>query len=134
MKNIFFLSVLIFLNGCASVENINEESLLPSVHGKYGQLYVNGYIVMQTEYDSSDECINDYKLMIKMNSEFRYMLKEKKYSIFCEKFSSTTNTPYSGSIRYLTNDRIVFAKFPSKEICNIVKNENKNSLSEILCP
>lgn len=125
--------IVLALAGCATA---NLDYLLPLKHGRYGQTYTEGFILMETEYESADHCVNDFRLIIDGDKKTKELIKSGKILIFCAAHSSVTNAPYQGVIKYLNNSKITFARFPSKEICEIIRIENKSKFNnqDLLCP
>lgn len=133
MKLLSSLMVTFAFAGCATPSN---DTLTPLEHGRYGQIFANGYIAMEVEFEDSKQCINEFRAMIRGDNAFRDALESKNFHVFCAANASATNAPYIGTIRFLTNEKLMFARFPNKEICDAIKNgtKTKNSNQDLICP
>jgi hypothetical protein len=136
-KKLFTVFLILFLTGCANTGSLslsNKEWVTP--YGKFGQTFLKGNFLMEIEYENPQECFTDTNFSINNDLNLKNSVETREISFFCAEYPNKINVPYSGIIRLATSNKIYSAKFPNKEICQILSKELKlkNGSQDIACP
>jgi hypothetical protein len=146
----FLLPTLFFLISCATQEKKDDWI---EAKGKYGQTWVDGIVLMEITFKSTQECLNNVNFELNNNPLIRkQMFVEKSLSLVCAempfnrdriKFDSNflvvpagAALPYEGYIRFATSNEKYATWFIDKKICEIISSELKtqNKNQDIVCP
>jgi hypothetical protein len=147
-KKILYILSFSLLASCATQEKNNWIV----AKGKYAQTWMDGIILMEVSYGSSEECRNSFNHELNINSQLqRKVLIDKSMSLVCAEKEITKDLfkfdenglaspagglPYQGFIRLATSTEKYSAWFPGKEVCEFISSELKmqNKNQDLVCP
>lgn len=105
--------------------------------GKFHVLYVNDRAIIQTEYESGDECARYANEEVRqLDYSGRLNMANGKIQHACSPVSLVDSLSYGASAKAVLTNRSYPMRFASKEACELVQAAYKkiNQSTQIVCP